>query len=39
MIIVDDKYMITGSSNLNDRSLVNDRDSEVNYYFGSEKVI
>ncbi len=28
-MIVDDKYMIIGSANLNDRSLMGSRDSEL----------
>ncbi len=28
-MIVDDKYAIIGSANINDRSLLGDRDSEI----------
>jgi phospholipase D1/2 len=29
LMIVDDKYVIIGSANINDRSLNGDRDSEI----------
>lgn len=33
LIIVDDKILICGSANINDRSLLGSRDSEVNWEF------
>ena len=33
LIIVDDKILICGSANINDRSLLGSRDSEVNCEF------
>lgn len=29
LIIVDDKYTLMGSANINDRSMLGDRDSEI----------
>ena len=29
LMIVDDKYVIIGSANINDRSMLGDRDSEI----------
>lgn len=31
-MIVDDKYLICGSANINDRSMAGDRDSEICLY-------
>ena len=38
LIIVDDKYVLMGSANINDRSMVGDRDSEFAIIFKDEEV-
>ena len=39
LIIVDDKYVLMGSANINDRSMVGDRDSEFDVLFKDEEVV
>lgn len=37
VMIVDDRIALIGSSNINDRSLLGSRDSEVSFYFFTKK--
>jgi phospholipase D1/2 len=39
LMIVDDKYVIMGSANINDRSMVGDRDSEFAILYQDEEIV
>jgi phospholipase D1/2 len=39
LMIVDDKHVIIGSANINDRSMMGDRDSEIACYVKGQKEI